>query len=84
MVDPDSHDNVIYLLLHGSHYQQFITSDGCYFMNEHCTLLRGHHETVCCTELLSTTYDHSRSLQLDFDSILYDASNDHSPLPAQN
>ena len=33
-------------------------------------------------ELHSTTDDHSRSLELDFDSILYHASNDHCPLPA--
>jgi hypothetical protein len=40
MVDPNKYDNVIYLLLHGTHYQRIITSDGCFFMNEHHPLLR--------------------------------------------
>ena len=32
VVDPNNHDNVIYLLKDGSHYQQIITSDGNYFI----------------------------------------------------
>ena len=81
MVDPNNYDNVIYLLLHGTHYQQIITSDGCYFMNDHCPLLHGHQGFVCCKELHLTTDNHSRSPQPDFDSILDDVSNDHSPFP---
>jgi hypothetical protein len=81
MVDPNNYDNVIYFLLHGTHYQQIITSDGFYFMNEHNPLLRGHQGLVSCMELHSTTDNHSRSPQPDFNSILDDISNDHSPLP---
>ncbi len=49
MVDPNNYDNVIYLLLHGAHYQLIITSDGCYFMNDHFPLLHGHQGSVSCT-----------------------------------
>jgi hypothetical protein len=84
MVDPNNYDNVIYLLLHGTHYQRIITSDGCYFMNEHHPLLYGHQGSVSCTELHSTNDDHPRSPQPDFNSILDYASNDHSPLPAHD
>ena len=84
MVDPNNHNNVIYLLLHGSHYQQIITSDGCYFMNEHHPLLRGHQGSVSCTELHSTTDNHPRSPQPDFNSILDDVSNDHSSFPTHD
>ena len=81
MVDPNNHANVIFLLIHGTHYQRIITSsDGCYFMNDHHPLLCGHHETVCCTMLLSTTDDHSRSLQLGSSSS-DNVSNDLSPFP---
>ena len=80
MVDPNNHDNAIYLLLHGTHYQRIITSDGCYVMNDQHPLLCGHHETVCCTELLSTTDDQSRSLQLG-SSVSDNVSNDLSLLP---
>ncbi len=83
MVYPNNYDNVIYLLLHGTHYQQIITSDGCYFMNDHCPLLRGHQGLVSCTELHSTTDNHSRSHQIDFNSILDYAFNDNSPSPAR-
>ena len=79
MVDPNNHDNVIYLLLHVSHYQRIITADGYYFMNDHRPLLCGHQGLVSCTELHSTTDNHSRSLELDFDSILDYASNDLIP-----
>ena len=79
MVDPNNHDNGIYLLLHETHCQQIITSDGCCFMNDHHSLLHGHHETVCYTELNYTTVNHSRSLQLEYDSISDNASNDHRP-----
>ena len=58
-VDPNNHDNFIYLLLHGTHYQQIITSDGCYSMYDNYPLLHGHHWLVSCTELYSTTDDHS-------------------------
>jgi hypothetical protein len=81
MVDPNNYDNVIYLLLHGTHYQQIVTSDGCYFMNEHHPLLHGHQGSVSCTELHSTNDNHPRSPQPDFESIMDDASNDHSPFP---
>jgi hypothetical protein len=81
MVDRNNYDKVIYLLLHETHYQQIITLDGCYFMNDHCPLLHGHQGSVSCTELHSTTDNHARSPQPDFDSIFYDAFNDHSPLP---
>ena len=84
MVDPNNHDNVIYLLLHGSHYQRIITTDGCFFMNDHLPLLHVHQGSVSCTELHSTSDDHPRSSQSDFDSILDDASNDHSPFPAHD
>ena len=84
MVDPNNHDSVIYLLLHGTHYQRIINSDGCYFMNDHHPLLCGHQGFVSSTELHSTTGNHSRSPQPDFGSILDDASNDHSPLPAHD
>jgi hypothetical protein len=84
MVDPNNYDNVIYLLLHGTHYQQIITSDGCYFMNDHHPLLHVHQGSVSCTELHSTTDNHSRSPQPDFDSILDDVSNDHSPFPTHD
>ncbi len=81
MVDPNNYVNAIYLLLHGTHYQRIITSDGCYFMNDHHPLLHGHQGSVSCTELHSTNDDHPRSPQPYFDSILDDASNDHSPFP---
>ena len=84
MVDPNNHDNVIYLLLHGTHYQRIITSDGCYFMNDHHPLLHVHQGSVSCTELHSTNDDHPRSPQPDFDSILDDVSNDHSPFPTHD
>jgi hypothetical protein len=80
MVHPNNYDNVIYLLLHGTHYQPIITSDGCYFMNDHCPLLHGHQEPVSCTELHFTTDDHSRSLQLG-SSILDNISNEIIPFP---
>ena len=32
VVDPNNHDNVIYLLKDGNHYQQIITFDGHYFI----------------------------------------------------
>ncbi len=79
MVDPNNHYNVIYLLLHGTHYQKIITTDGCYFMNDHHPLLHVHQGSDSCTELHSTTDDHPRSPQPDFDSILDDVSNDRSP-----
>jgi len=50
-------------------------------MNDHCPLLHGHQGSVSCTELHSTNDDHPRSSQPDFDSILDDVSNDHSPFP---
>ena len=53
-------------------------------MNDHHLLLHGHQGQVTCTELHSTTHDHSGSPELDFDLILYDASNDCSPLPSHN
>ncbi len=81
MVDPNNYDNVIYLLLHGTHYQQIITLDGCYFTNDHFPLPCGHQGLVSCTALHSTTDNHSRSTQPDFGSILDDASNDYSPFP---
>ncbi len=84
MVDPNNYDNVIYLLLHGTHYQRIITSDGCYFMNDHHLLLRGHQGLDSCTELHSTNDDHPRSPQPDFDSILVDVSNDHSSFPTHD
>jgi hypothetical protein len=84
MVDPNNYDNVIYLLLHGTHYQRIITSDGCYFMNDHHPLLHGQQGSVSCTELHSTNDDHPRSPQPDFDSILDDVSNDHSPFPTHD
>ena len=68
----------------GPHYQQIITTDGCYFMNDHHPLLHGHQRSVSCTELHSTTDNHSRSPQPDFDSILDDVSNDHSPFPTHD
>jgi len=80
MVDPDNHDNVIYLLLHGTHYQQIIISNGCYFMNDHHLLVHGHQESVSCTELHSTTEDHSRYLQLG-SSISDNVINDLSLFP---
>ena len=84
MVDPNNYDNVIYLLLHGTHYQRIITSDGCYFMNDHCPLLHGHQGSDSCTELHSTNDNYPRSPQPDFDSILDDVSNDHSPFPTHD
>ena len=53
-------------------------------MNDHHPLLHVHHGSVSCTELHSTNDDHPRSPQPDFDSILYDASNDHSPFPTHD
>ncbi len=50
-------------------------------MNDHCPLLCGHQGLISCMELHSTTENHSRSSQPDFDSILDDVSNDHSPFP---
>jgi hypothetical protein len=80
MVDPKNYDNVIYLLLHGTHYQRIITSDGGYFMNDHHPLLHGQQELVSCTKLHSTTYNHSRSFQLG-SSISDNVSNDFNPFP---
>ncbi len=80
-MDPNNYDNVIYLLLHGTHYQRIITSDGCYFMNDYHPLLHGHQGSVNCTELHFTNDDYPRTPQPDFDSILDDVSNDHSPFP---
>ena len=33
VVDPNNHDNVIYLLHDGNHYQRIITLDGHYFID---------------------------------------------------
>jgi hypothetical protein len=53
-------------------------------MNDHHPLLRGHQGSVSCTDLHSKNDDHPRSPQLDFDSILDDVSNDHSPFPTHD
>jgi hypothetical protein len=53
-------------------------------MNDHHPLLHGHQGSVSCTELHYTNDDHSRSPQPDFDSILDDVSNDHSPSPTHD
>ena len=37
VVDPNNHDNVIYLLKDGNHYQRIITSDGLYFIGDSST-----------------------------------------------
>ena len=38
VVNPNEHDNVIYLLLHGNHYQRIITLDGRYSNHAHSSL----------------------------------------------
>ena len=37
VVDPNNHDNVIYLLKDGNHYQRIITLDGLYFIGASTT-----------------------------------------------
>ena len=38
VVDPNNHDNVVYLLLHGNHYQRIITLDDHYSNHAHSSL----------------------------------------------